>query len=166
LLQIRLLRITGKYVGISNIILLTVIMSSGCILSNVPIKSAYALCKGLVPTSLTIGFAPIGPKFDQPAGYMISGYLKAVDAGFPPPAGKIVKINSVSPKISGSTTTDSKGHYMFIVHPQLGQYKVIATVGSDPECGYCPESFCIHGSFTSGILTQSQSTQGLKNNNR
>lgn len=74
LLEIKLRSFTRKYKLITNVIFLAAIMSSGYLLYNIPFNSAYALCKGLVSTSLTIGFVPTGPKPDQPSGYMITGY--------------------------------------------------------------------------------------------
>jgi hypothetical protein len=150
MLEFRLRRIAGKHVVITNIILLALIMSS------VPINSAYALCKGLVPTTLTIGFGPVAPKHDQPAGYMVSGYLTDSGTGVD---GKIVKIRYTT---TLSTTTASGGHYMFIIHPPPGaHFRVIASVASDPvNANGCPlpcsGSFCIQGSSASGILTTGQ----------
>ena len=158
LLEIKLRSFTREYKLITNIIFLAAIMSSGYLLYNIPFNSAYALCKGLVSTSLTIGFVPTGPKPDQPSGYMITGYLKMASSPYLPVNGKVVKISSTSPAISGSTITDSKGQYNLVVHPPVGKYLVTATVGSDQECQPCKGSFCIQGSSARGILTPSETT--------
>jgi hypothetical protein len=154
LLESVLRRINGELVVITTIILLTVIMSS------VSINSTYAICKGLVSTTLTIGFAPVAPKHNQRADYVVSGYLTVSPSG-PGVDGKIVKI--IAPMVTGSTTTVSGGHYMFIIYnvPPGAHFKVIAGVGSDPiDTNGCPKpcsgSFCIQGSGASGILTTVQ----------